>query len=123
MHRVGSKCRLQKLEDIDCFERLKRLWAAGNSIKKVNIHFAQLELLDLSSNGLFEIPDLSGCPKLKELSLAKNKCRGLWSGLLYCTKLEVLNLQKNKFKWDEEQFAACLGIMQVHISPTALGCH
>ena len=108
-----SKCRLQKLEGIDFFERLKRLWARGNSIKKVDIHFASLDLLDLSDNGLFEIPDLSGCPNLQELDLSKNKARGVWAGILSCTKLSKLNLQKNKFKWDQEQFAACLGIMQV----------
>ena len=32
---------------------------------QVQISFANLELLDLSKNGLFEIPDLSGCPNLK----------------------------------------------------------
>jgi len=91
---------------------MRRLWATDNSIKKVDLHFPQLKVLNLANNGLFEIPDLSGCPNLKELGLAKNKCRGLWPGILNCTKLELLNLQKNKFKWDEEQFAACLGIMQ-----------
>jgi len=94
------------------FEKMKRLWAANNSIKKVDLNLAALDLLDLSGNGLFEIPDLSGCPNLKELDLQKNKARGLWTGILDCPKLEKLNLQKNKFKWDSEQFAACLGIQQ-----------
>ena len=113
-----SKCRLSKLEGIDYFVKLKRLWAANNSIKKVDIHFQNLDLLDLSGNGLFEVPDLSGCPNLKELDLSKNKCRGVWSGLLTCTQLTKLNLSKNKYKWSmtdegKEMVGASLAIMQV----------
>lgn len=75
---------------------------------QVEISFAALDLLDLSKNGLFEvyfschdmpwfrassnveahddysimsvqIPDLQGCPNLKELDCSRNKIRGVGS--------------------------------------------
>ena len=107
-----NNCRLGKLVDLDCFVKLKRLWASNNNIKKVQINFAKLEVLDVSKNGLFEIPDMSGCPNLKELDCSKNKIRGVWVNLLTNTKLEKIDLRKNKLKWKPEEFERVLGIMQ-----------
>jgi len=107
-----AACRLVALEGIDCFVKLKRLWAGKNAIKRCSINFASLDLLDLSKNALFEIPDLSGCPNLKELDVSGNKIRGVWSGLISSSRLQKLNLSKNKVKWDRDLWGAAMGIAQ-----------
>jgi len=107
-----SNCRLVTLEQIDYLVKLKRLWADRNQIKKINLTFTDLTLLDLKKNALFEVPDLSGCPNLKELDLSGNKIRGVWSGLISSSRLQKLNMSKNKVKWDRELWGASMGIAQ-----------
>jgi Leucine-rich repeat (LRR) protein len=94
-------------EELHLFKGLEKLILKGNELKILPpLSFPILKELDLSSNQLQCIPTLD-LPELKTLSLENNQLNSV-PNLAHTSKLEVLNLGKNKLQTTHSTYPASL---------------
>jgi serine/threonine protein phosphatase PrpC len=98
---VGTCAELHTLLMADCGlsgdpDSVRRLLNPANE--------SNLEVLDLSGNGLAEIPEIQNMPFLRRLDLSHNKLKTLTcKTTLSCKELELLDLGGNRFQVDPEE--------------------
>lgn len=83
-------------------------------------HLKQLKHLDLSSNGIEELPQDFTAPSLSSLSLRHNRLRALPSSLCACSTLEVLDVQDNKLAALPEQARSLMSLTSLNCQANKL---
>ena len=82
------------------FNYLEKLSANGNMISKVDLNLPKLKKLNLSSNMLDRIPELTQCPNLEELRLDKNSISKITYEDFKCIKATVTTIELTMNKID-----------------------
>uniref|UniRef100_A0A1I7V1Z9 Fibronectin type-III domain-containing protein n=1 Tax=Caenorhabditis tropicalis TaxID=1561998 RepID=A0A1I7V1Z9_9PELO len=102
-----SRNQLKEINQMGRFENLIHLDLSSNLIEDlVILSLKSLEILNLSSNFLVELPDLSKCKSLRSLNLAENKIKDLTKlpTLISPTTLRKFDISSNSIS-DLSQFS------------------
>eukprot|EP01080_Neovahlkampfia_damariscottae_P005758 gene5758-9579_t len=100
-----SNNQISKLEGLDNFIKLKRLYASNNIISSVSLNtHVNLIVLDLSKNKLKKMPDLNALISLQELYARRNSMEIFdHKNIEKCTKLVKIDVSTNLLDYTHEE--------------------
>jgi hypothetical protein len=100
---------------LKAYSNLKKVSAPRNMIMEVNISLAKLVYLDLSSNMISKMIDLSGVPCLQNLNLSNNLLTRVFFNELkpVANSLKDLNIAFNKINYEADEFISFIEGLKV----------